>query len=132
MWQHLVKEGVFKSVEHRYLIVGHTHLPSDKDFASIEKYKKRMCAAHDPQDWYTAVKSKRKNPLKVQVMTRNDFYAFKVLEGSIKKKTITDDGQNVSFSRICCLRFDHNNPNIMKIKHTVKESLAQWMYERKD
>ncbi|CAH2009500.1 unnamed protein product [Acanthoscelides obtectus] len=40
LWLQLVREGFFKSIEHRFLIPGHTHLPSDRDFAIIEKHKR--------------------------------------------------------------------------------------------
>nr|CAH7735094.1 unnamed protein product [Callosobruchus chinensis] len=33
LWKQLVTEGVFESIEHRFLLVGHTHQPSDRDFA---------------------------------------------------------------------------------------------------
>lgn len=43
LWQQLVNEEIFKSIEYRYLVVGHTHLPSDRDFAVIEKFKDSEC-----------------------------------------------------------------------------------------
>lgn len=30
LWMQLVKEGFFKSIEHRFLVVGHTDLPCDR------------------------------------------------------------------------------------------------------
>lgn len=81
LWKQLVVEGVFDSVEHRFLVVGHTHLPSDRDFAMIEKYKKKMKAVYEPADWYDAVrKCKRTNPFEVTVIKREDFFSFKILE----------------------------------------------------
>lgn len=118
LWRQLVAEGLFDSVEHRFLVVGHTHLPSDRDFAIIEKYKKKMKSAYDPQDWYNAVKNcKRNNPFEVTFMKREEFFSFKFLEENITKKKVTDEKDNVCFSKICVFRFEKNNINVMKIKH---------------
>jgi hypothetical protein len=118
LWKQLVAEGVFDSVEHRFLVVGHTHLPSDRDFAMIEKYKKKMKAVYEPADWYDAVrKCKRTNPFEVTTMKREDFFSFKILEKNLTKKKFTDEKENVSFSKVCVFRFDNENSYIMKIKH---------------
>lgn len=123
LWKQLVVEGVFDSVEHRFLVVGHTHLPSDRDFAMIEKYKKKMKAVYEPADWYDAVrKCKRTNPFEVTVIKREDFFSFKILEETITKKKFTDEKENVSFCKVCVFRFDNESPNIMKIKHFLNES----------
>lgn len=87
LWQNLIKNGIFESVEHRYLIVGHTHLPSDRDFAIIEKYKRHyLKSVYVPQDWHNAVLScKRTNPFKVVQLDRKDVLSFKDLVSNHKK-----------------------------------------------
>lgn len=123
LWRQLIAENIFESVEHRFLVVGHTHLPSDRDFAVIEKYKKKMKTVYAPEDWYNAVKNcKRNNPFKVTVMKREDFFSFKFLEENITKKKITEEKDMVAFSKICIFRFENNNINIMKIKHLLNEN----------
>ncbi|XP_065658599.1 uncharacterized protein LOC136083118 [Hydra vulgaris] len=42
LWLQLVKKKKFKSITHSFLISGHTHLPSDRDFALIEKRHRNM------------------------------------------------------------------------------------------
>ena len=37
LWLHLVGTRRFTSIEHNFLITGHTLLPSDQHFASVEK-----------------------------------------------------------------------------------------------
>lgn len=41
LWLQMIREGLFEKIEHRFLVSGHTFLPSDRDFALIEKYKKK-------------------------------------------------------------------------------------------
>lgn len=64
LWLELVKENIFKNVEHRFLQVGHTHLLSDCDFAIIEKYKRHyLKQVYTLDDWYQAVlKAKKEEP----------------------------------------------------------------------
>lgn len=64
-WQ-LVRDSVFMKITHHFLVSGHTHLLSDRDFAHIENYKKKMSATYELIDWVAAVrKSRRSNPLRV-------------------------------------------------------------------
>ncbi|XP_072387218.1 uncharacterized protein [Diabrotica undecimpunctata] len=88
LWQQLTIEGIFTSIEHKYLVVGHTRLPCDRDFAVIEKYKRhRLKQVYTPDDWYEAVrKCKRKNCFEVIVLKQSDFFSFKELQSEITKK----------------------------------------------
>lgn len=87
LWLQLIREQKFKSIEHRFLIPGRTHLPPDRDFAAIEKHKKYLKQVYSPDQWYEAVKdAKKKNPFKVLPMTQADFYCFSNLQNYIAKK----------------------------------------------
>lgn len=123
LWQQLVKEGIFECIEHRFLTVGHTHLPSDRDFALIEKYKRnRVRQVYVPEDWYEAVKnSKRTNPFHVTVLNQEDIFSFRELQSQIVKKNMTDNKEKLKFSKICCFKFTSANPNILFIKHLLNE-----------
>lgn len=41
---------IFRTIEHRFLISGHTYLPCDRDFALIEKHKKYLGQIYSPED----------------------------------------------------------------------------------
>lgn len=123
LWQQLIKEKIFNIVEHRFLVVGHTHLPSDRDFAIIEKYKRHhLKQVYTPDDWYQAVlKAKRNNPFKVIVLKQQDILSFKDLQLQITKKTQTDTKDKVNFSKICVFKFVQDSPNVMFLKHLWNE-----------
>ncbi|XP_072399582.1 uncharacterized protein [Diabrotica undecimpunctata] len=124
LWQQLVKESVFDTIEHRFLVVGHTHLPSDRDLAIIEKHKRRyLNQVYTPDDWYQAVlKSKRKNPYNVIVLQQQDILSFKDLQiQNITKKTQTENKEKLNFSKICTFKFTHETPNVMFYKHIWNE-----------
>lgn len=48
-WRQSVLDGVYESIEHRFLIPGHTRLPCDRDFALIEKQKNRVVQVYSPE-----------------------------------------------------------------------------------
>ena len=56
-WQRLILMGRFKVVEHHFPVSGHTMLPSDRDFATIENYTRRQ--VHFPVSGHTMLSSDR-------------------------------------------------------------------------
>lgn len=123
LWLQMIREKKFKIIEHRFLVPGHTHLPSDRDFAAIEKHKKYLKQVYSPDQWCDAVReAKRKNPFEVIPMTQAEFYSFTNVQKSINKKNVTDTKENVNFSKVRCFRFEAEHPNTMFIKHYLNES----------
>ncbi|CAH1108437.1 unnamed protein product [Psylliodes chrysocephalus] len=93
-WLNLVRSKVYKKIEHRFTTAGHTHLPSDRDFATIEKYKKK-CS-------------------KFLCLNNGAF-------STTFQKNICDDKQLLKFSSVRCFRFDSEFPNTMFVKHLFNE-----------
>lgn len=59
----LVSKGIFKEVQHKLLIKGHTFLACVRDFAQIEKLKRRS-RVHTPDDLCSVIsKAKFHHPL---------------------------------------------------------------------
>lgn len=68
-----------QSIEHKFLVPGHTHMEADTDHALIERKKKRTnMDIHLPRDWYQLVRTASNNTAKFTVieMTREIFYDF--------------------------------------------------------
>lgn len=73
LWMQYIREKTFTEITHYFLIPGHTHLPSDRDFALIEKCQKKIEQIYAPSMWIDIIKrSNKKNPFNVQIMTQND------------------------------------------------------------
>lgn len=68
------------SMEHKFLVPGHTHLDCDADHALIEKAKRNTTAdIHVPRDWYQLVRSvSKKNSIPTST-THASFYNFSML-----------------------------------------------------
>lgn len=67
-----------ETIDHTFLVPGHTHMECDTDHAVIEKKKKKTSLKiHHPRDWYTFVSSVGgKKTFKVIEMNDTEFYDF--------------------------------------------------------
>lgn len=127
LWLQLVKENKFKTITHYFLVSGHTHLPSDRDFALIEKcHRKYAPQVFSPNEWYNIIcKSNKKTPFTVTVMKQEDFLNFAPLLANIKKSSQTDHGNNVNFANAFAFRFINENTKVFYIKHSVHGEYEQ-------
>lgn len=121
-WLQLVREKRFENIEHWFLVPGHTFLASDRDFAIIEKYKRKISHVYTTDDWAKIIKKcKKKDPFEVRIMQQEDFYGFGNLLQIISKKNTMDDKSKLDFSNARCFRFNVNEPNKMFVKHFMNE-----------
>lgn len=121
LWLQLVKENKFKTITHHFLVSGHTHLPSDRDFALIEKRHRRYAPqVFCPNEWYDIIRrSNKKTPFAVTVMTQKDFLNFTPILTNIKKSSRTNTGHNLDFANAFSFRFSNENTKVFYVKHSV-------------
>ena len=73
----LFKRGVFESIEHKFMVRGHSYLENDRDFALIKKRKKSSTVLL-PEDWAKVIEGANlRNPFKVTKMRQEDFKSWK-------------------------------------------------------
>lgn len=66
-------------IDHKFLVVGHTHLECDTVHAQIEKNKKNSYfSIYHPHDWANLI-SATNNKYIVHELNQNDFFDFNVL-----------------------------------------------------
>ena len=51
MCMHIVAEYSFKTIDHKFMVSGHSYLPNDRDFGSIEIAWKKTAHIYVPEDW---------------------------------------------------------------------------------
>lgn len=121
LWLQLINENKFKTITHHFLVSGHTHLPSDRDFALIEKrHRKYAPQVFSPTEWFDIIcKSNKKSPFAVTVMKQPDFFCFAPILANIKKAVHTDDGNNLDFATAFSFHFNNENTKVFHIKHSV-------------
>lgn len=77
-WIYLLIKGCCETIDHKFLTPGHTYLPSDRDFALIEK-KKKETEIFVPMQWFNLVEGTRvQKPFRVARMKREDIKDFKI------------------------------------------------------
>ena len=56
----LAMKGDFCSINHKFLVRGHTYLPNDRDFAQVGK-QKAVAQVHLLQDWIPYIQKAKKS-----------------------------------------------------------------------
>ena len=71
------------------MVSGHSYLPNDRDFGSIETASKKCECIYVPADWECVVKeSRRKNPFSITSMKRKDFVSLQPLKKAIVNQKV--------------------------------------------
>lgn len=126
LWLQLIKEKRLKEVTHYFLISGHTHLPSDRDFALIEKRQKKVQQIYDPGMWLDIIqKANKKNPFQVTLMTQNDILNISSLLQNVTKAKKSTSGAPVDFASAIAFKFNSENSSSFFIKHAVNEDFSK-------
>ena len=79
LWIHIVAsdEFVITVVDQKFMTVGHSYLPNDKDFGSIETKRRKCNTVFVPEEWSELIlKSRRKNPFTVTNMAQTGFVSL--------------------------------------------------------
>ncbi|GFO00523.1 hypothetical protein PoB_002702800 [Plakobranchus ocellatus] len=141
-WYHLVHvKQIFKSLEHKFSIPGHTFLPCERDFGVIEKKKKgkhlqctiprdgialwKIPAVYNPEGWYSLVeKAKTNNPFQVVRMRRQDFIDITPLKQQLIFKNSAADGSKVKLQKATRIKVSQDNPGnyFIAYSHNVDEA----------
>lgn len=73
----LSKHPTLETIEHKFLIPGHTHMECDSDHSLIERKSKRSpFPIEHPRDWYQLVRTAGKERFEVVVMQQEDMLDF--------------------------------------------------------
>lgn len=73
-------------IDHKFMVSGHSYLPNDSDFGSIESYA-RGKAIFVPADWrFMISKSRKKKAFHITEMSVQDFKSTQNLEQAITKR----------------------------------------------
>ena len=86
LWLHVVSSDQypFTTIDHKFMISGHSYLPNDRDFGHIELARKKNNSIYVPDDWEKVVTGARhRNPFKVRKMEQGDFVSLKDLKRAI-------------------------------------------------
>ncbi|XP_050305149.1 uncharacterized protein LOC126742537 [Anthonomus grandis grandis] len=99
-----------ESVDHKFLVPGHTHMECDSDHSVIERKKKKYeYPINHPRDWFQLVRLCRQANNKFQVieMNREHFYSFSdLLKKVFQVKKKDEEGNHFVWKNVKWLRFE--------------------------
>lgn len=126
-WHFVIKKGFYKSVDHKFMVSGHSYLPYDRDFALIEKAKRRHDSLFLPSDYHDMMKTARPNrPFYVEEIKKRISKTSKKLSAKkINKSTKYADGQKVEIRNIHWIHIDKDKPYTVMVCYTHNE-LESW------
>ena len=108
------------SVDHKFLLPGHTFLPNDQDFGLIEKNKRYHSDVFVPHDWVRVVATARKDkPFIVTELEQSDFVSTDELVKQCINRKMNASQQKVEWLKIQWMHFDRDHPNVMFFKYSV-------------
>lgn len=103
LWLHIVQNSRFTytSIDQKFMVPGHSFLPNDRDFGSIESHKRRLQQVYTPSDWADVIRnSRRVNPFQVTQMSQQDFLDLKELSQCIVNRKETESGAKVQWLKM--------------------------------
>lgn len=107
IYMFLVSCGLFDTIEHRYLVSGHSFLQCDRDFAIIEK-RKRKCALMVPEDLHHVIlSSTHTGRFEIVDMCQKKF--FDIQAAADKMLNL----KPVNISKVVRLKIDSQQPGLL-------------------
>ena len=127
-WLYIVASPnlTYERIDHKFMISGHSYLPNDRDFGSIETARRKTQHIFVPEDWCDLVQNaRRKNPFVVRRMSQDNIVSIdKVVKEIVNRKTNTD-GNKVEWLRILWIRVEQDHPYTFKYRYSHNE-LEEW------
>lgn len=119
LFMFLIKSTHLKEIHHKFLEPGHTYMECDRNFALIEKNKKRNPQVFIPDHWRTVIASSSKK-FNVHNMNQEMFYPIKSLDQVIKDFKKDSEGKPLQFRKIACFKYEKDKETFsFQFKYSV-------------
>lgn len=125
MWMKIVQssDNEINTVDHKFLLSGHSFLPNDRDFGVVEMAIRKNNFFYIPQDYYEVIANCRKqNKFIVHEMKTKNFVSTQPLENAVLKRKKNNDGEIVNWLNICWIRFTQEAPYKMFYKTSMEQA----------
>ena len=128
LWLHIVASSEYSitSIDHKFMISGHSFLPNDRDFGHIEQSRKKTQHIFVPRDWEQVVlHARQKNPFHVYRMKREDFVSLKPLKDAVVNRKTNTRGGKVEWLKIHWISVTKDKPLQFQYRYS-NNSLECW------
>ena len=128
MWMHIAASSNFSYnvIDHKFMVSGHSYLPNDRDFGSIEKASHRTQHVYVPDEWCTLVEqARRKNAFQVTKMAMGDFVSVQNVRSSIIYRKVNTNKDKVNWLDIRWIRVSKDRPLELQYRYS-HNTLEAW------
>ena len=128
MWLHIVASDEFAItvVDQKFMTVGHSYLPNDRDFGSIETERRKRNTVFVPDEWAELIlKARRKNPFTVTKMTPADFVSLVLVSKAFVNRKINTAKRSVQWLQIKWIRVQKDKPLQFQYRYSLND-LEAW------
>ncbi|XP_067614936.1 uncharacterized protein, partial [Eurosta solidaginis] len=107
-------------IDHKFLVVGHTHLECDTVHAQIEKKKRNSSVSiQHPHDWSNLIAATNKKYI-TQDMKQEDFYNFHALmKDKYTWRSNNTNGEKFEWKLVRWLRYAKKEPGLIRYKYSL-------------
>lgn len=100
-------ENNVTTLDHKFMVPGHTHMECDSDHAAIEKKKKKSTVKiHHPRDWYQFIGAINSNKFLVNEMKQSNIFDFaNASKNLFTWRKVDTNGEKYTWHDIKWLRF---------------------------
>ncbi|XP_039954189.1 uncharacterized protein LOC120770666 [Bactrocera tryoni] len=109
-----------ETIDHKFLVVGHTHLECDTVHAQIEKKKKYTSVSiQHPHDWSNLIAATNKKYI-TQEMKQEEFYNFNALmKDKYTWRNNNTEGEKFEWKFVRWLRYVKKEPGLIRYKYSL-------------
>ena len=113
------REFTISLIDQKFMVSGHSYLPNDRDFGSVETARRRTQHLYVPQHWYELVrKARHANPFQVCEMETSDFVSLHGLKAAVVNRKKNVAGQKVEWLNIRWIRVTKDKPLQFSYKYS--------------
>ena len=126
-WIHVVcsPKYSYTTVNHKFMVSGHSYLPNDRDFGSIEKANRKQQHVYIPEEWCKLVEScRRKNPFNVTRMDTKDFVSTSNHRTHIVYRKVNTAKEKVEWLKIRWMQFNNDTPFQIRYRYVNTLNLS--------
>eukprot|EP00102_Acyrthosiphon_pisum_P027826 XP_016665036.1 PREDICTED: uncharacterized protein LOC107885857 isoform X2 [Acyrthosiphon pisum] len=120
----LEQQDLITTIDHKFMVPGHSRMECDSDHGKIEKARKRYPhSISHPYDWMQFIRWAGKGKFVVNEINQDNFFDFNVLlkkKYQMRKKN--EDGDKFIFRDVKWFRYSKENKNVVFYKTSLDEN----------
>jgi len=120
----LEQQDSITTIDHKFMVPGHSRMECDSDHGKIEKARKRYPhSISHPYDWMQFIRWAGKGKFEINEINQDNFFDFNVLlkkKYQMRKKN--EDGDKFIFRDVKWFRYSKKNKNVVFYKTSLDEN----------